>query len=168
MRYWPAPSVTTVRPRSMSTALVAVTVTPGTGVPDPSWTVPAIAPWASAVAGTPVTRQRKAASFSTIDIESAQEVILHRLSGRPFGGRLLRYTPGGGINGGEHVGSDCCRDPRGRRLESRRRGGFVAAGSLADRRHPWVLRRRDDHVCGAIGRGRRGDRSGLGRASRKL
>ena len=42
MRYWPAPSVTTVRTFSMSAGLAASTVTPGNTAPDVSLTTPAM------------------------------------------------------------------------------------------------------------------------------
>src|SRR5437867_10508089 len=52
IRYWPAPSVVTVRVFSISTGLDASTVTPGSTAPDVSLTTPAIEPWAEARAGT--------------------------------------------------------------------------------------------------------------------
>src|SRR5437773_12404485 len=42
MRYWPVPSVTTVRTFSIRTGLAASTLTPGSTPPDASLTVPAI------------------------------------------------------------------------------------------------------------------------------
>src|SRR5262245_3583880 len=51
MRYWPVPSVTTDRTFSISTGLVAATVTPGNTPPDASLTTPVIAACARAVDG---------------------------------------------------------------------------------------------------------------------
>src|SRR5215831_5864211 len=48
IRYWPVPSVTTVRDFSMSTGLAASTLTPGSTAPDASLTRPAIAGWENA------------------------------------------------------------------------------------------------------------------------
>ena len=48
MRYWPVPSVTTVRTFSVSDGLEASTVTPGRTAPDESLTTPAIVACASA------------------------------------------------------------------------------------------------------------------------
>ena len=62
MRYWPAPSVTALRVRSMSAGLDASTVTPGSAAPVPSFTTPAIAACACAsrgrtrIAANPTTR----------------------------------------------------------------------------------------------------------------
>src|SRR5258705_8576264 len=50
--YWPAVSVTAVRVFSISTGLDASTVTPGRTAPVPSFTTPAIATCALAMAGT--------------------------------------------------------------------------------------------------------------------
>src|SRR5260370_17767269 len=50
--YWPAVSVTTVRVFSINTGLDASTVTPGRTAPVPSFTTPAIATCALAMAGT--------------------------------------------------------------------------------------------------------------------
>src|SRR5580765_3744484 len=67
IRYWPVPSVTTVRDFSMSTALDASTLTPGMTAPDASLTTPAIAGWEaagadkkrrSAITAEPVARAR--------------------------------------------------------------------------------------------------------------
>src|SRR5262249_9090721 len=52
MRYWPAPSVIAVRVFSISAGLDASTVTPGSTAPVPSFTTPAIATCARAVAGS--------------------------------------------------------------------------------------------------------------------
>ena len=52
MRYCPPPSVTTVRTFSMSTGLLASTVTPGSTAPDVSFTVPVIVACANAMVGT--------------------------------------------------------------------------------------------------------------------
>src|SRR5689334_1675105 len=51
MRYWPAPSVTTVRVFSINAGLDASTVTPGRTAPEPSRTTPAMDPCAIAAAG---------------------------------------------------------------------------------------------------------------------
>ena len=48
MRYWPVPSVTTVRDFSMSAGLAASTLTPGRMAPDESLTMPATAGWENA------------------------------------------------------------------------------------------------------------------------
>ena len=52
MRYWPPPSVTTVRTFSMSAGLAASTVTPGSTAPDASRTTPAIDAWAKRGGGS--------------------------------------------------------------------------------------------------------------------
>ena len=49
MRYWPEPSVTTVRTFSMSAGLEASTVTPGSTPPEASRTVPVRVPCANAL-----------------------------------------------------------------------------------------------------------------------
>src|SRR6185503_3902928 len=51
MRYWPVPSVTTDRTRSISAGLVASTVTPGSTAPDESLTTPVMDAWAYAAHG---------------------------------------------------------------------------------------------------------------------
>src|SRR5688572_1517064 len=48
IRYWPLPSVTTVRAFSMSAGLAASTLTPGRMAPDESLTMPATAGWENA------------------------------------------------------------------------------------------------------------------------
>src|SRR5262245_60418438 len=48
IRYWPVPSVTTVRDFSMSAGLDASTLTPGRIAPDESLTIPATAGWENA------------------------------------------------------------------------------------------------------------------------
>ena len=52
MRYWPVPSVTDVRDRSMSAGLDASTVTPGSTAPDASRTTPVMEACAKSAAGT--------------------------------------------------------------------------------------------------------------------
>src|SRR5215471_5149163 len=52
MRYWPVPSVTAERTRSISAGLVASTVAPGNRAPLESLTTPVMDPCAIAVAGT--------------------------------------------------------------------------------------------------------------------
>ena len=51
MRYWPVPSVTTVRTFSVNAGLEASTVTPGRTAPDESLTTPAIVACANATRG---------------------------------------------------------------------------------------------------------------------
>src|SRR5437762_2789842 len=51
MRYWPVPSVTTVRTFSVNAELDASTVTPGRTPPDESLTTPAIVACANATRG---------------------------------------------------------------------------------------------------------------------
>ena len=51
MRYWPVPSVTTVRTFSVNAGLDASTVTPGRTAPDESLTTPAIVACANATRG---------------------------------------------------------------------------------------------------------------------
>ena len=51
MRYWPVPSVTTVRSFSVSAGLDASTVTPGRTAPDESLTTPAMVACANATRG---------------------------------------------------------------------------------------------------------------------
>ena len=62
MRYWPAPSVTTVRTFSMSTGLAASTVTPGSTAPDVSRTTPAIEACARAGLAPPTRYSRNTPS----------------------------------------------------------------------------------------------------------
>src|SRR5215471_6458342 len=52
IRYWPVPSVTAERTRSISAGLVASTVAPGNSAPLESLTTPVRDPCAIAVAGT--------------------------------------------------------------------------------------------------------------------
>src|SRR5688572_6291111 len=56
IRYCPPPSVTTVRTFSMSTGLLASTVTPGSTAPDVSFTVPVIVACANAMVGMSTAR----------------------------------------------------------------------------------------------------------------
>jgi hypothetical protein len=51
IRYWPVPSVTTVRTRSIKAGLVASTVTPGSTAPEVSLAVPVMVACAHATAG---------------------------------------------------------------------------------------------------------------------
>src|SRR5262245_46332661 len=53
--YWPVPSVTAERTRSMSVGLATSTVTPGSTAPDVSVTTPAIDACACTIAGDPAT-----------------------------------------------------------------------------------------------------------------
>ena len=55
MRYWPVPSVTTVRTFSVSAGLAASTVTPGRTAPEESLTTPAIVACARAADGSSST-----------------------------------------------------------------------------------------------------------------
>src|SRR5262245_30480491 len=77
MRYWPLPSLTTVRNRSISAALVASTVTSATAAPDASCTVPAIA-CANAVPGTPAASARRIAN-----VRRAGTIIPRRVKPQP-------------------------------------------------------------------------------------
>ena len=52
IRYWPVPSVTTDRTRSISAGLAASTVTPGSTAPDVSFAVPVMVAWAQTMAGS--------------------------------------------------------------------------------------------------------------------
>src|SRR5437867_3814631 len=81
IRYWPAPSVVTVRVFSISTGLDASTVTPGSTAPDVSLTTPAIDPWAEAAAGTS-TRDAKTAAANLRMVR----VLLGNINHRGHGG----------------------------------------------------------------------------------
>src|SRR5581483_5646948 len=65
MRYCPVPPVTTVRTFSMSAALAASTVTPGSTAPDASLTCPAIDACADADTAHPRSTAKNAASFTS-------------------------------------------------------------------------------------------------------
>src|SRR4029450_6109139 len=72
MSYTPCASETTLRPRSMSTWLVASTVTPGSTAPVASLTTPVMALWALAVAGQTVTHARPTTNpKATVRIDSS-------------------------------------------------------------------------------------------------
>ena len=76
MRYWPLPSLTTVRTLYINAALVASTVTAGSKAPDASCTVPAIA-CANAAPGTPDARERKIANVRRARTIIPRRVKLH-------------------------------------------------------------------------------------------
>src|SRR5678810_1184940 len=59
-RYWPDPSVTTVRTFSISAGLAASTVTPGSTAPDASLTVPEMDACAYAATGNSATQTNPA------------------------------------------------------------------------------------------------------------
>src|SRR5262245_45185813 len=65
MRYWPVPSVTTVRVFSMSTELDASTLTPGSTAADGSRTTPAIVAWANTRLGSSRMATPTARTFTT-------------------------------------------------------------------------------------------------------
>src|SRR6476646_5273127 len=73
MRYWPLPSLTTVRTLSISAALMASTVTSGSAAPDASCTVPAIA-CANAVPGTNATSAKR-----ITNVRGARTIIPRRV-----------------------------------------------------------------------------------------
>src|SRR5262245_33142351 len=64
--YCPEPSVSTARVFSISTSLDASTVTPGSTAPDASFTTPAIALWADAMAGSSTTNAAASATAMTL------------------------------------------------------------------------------------------------------
>ena len=66
IRYWPLPSVTTVRTFSLRFGLDASTVTPGNTAPDVSRTTPVIDAWAYDATGT--TRSDTHAMTTTLTI----------------------------------------------------------------------------------------------------
>ena len=74
MRYWPVPSVTTVRTFSMSAGLDASTVTPGSTAPDPSVTRPAMLGFccAQAMLGIASTNMHKPTLARTLVIRFLQ------------------------------------------------------------------------------------------------
>src|SRR5262252_1946612 len=85
MRYWPVPSVTTVRDFSMSTGLDASTLTPGITAPEASLTMPAIAGWDNAGAdrkrrrtmtAEPVARARMGGLLSRASRDAARRLIM--------------------------------------------------------------------------------------------
>src|SRR5262245_12337092 len=67
MRYWPVPSVTTVRDFSMSAGLDASTLTPGRMAPDVSLTMPATAGWDNAGVA-----RRSSAATTMVPVASAR------------------------------------------------------------------------------------------------
>src|SRR5262245_8392413 len=74
IRYWPVPSVTTVRDFSMSTGLDASTVTPGMTAPEASLTMPAIAGWENAGADKKRRKRMTADPVARARIEGLQSV----------------------------------------------------------------------------------------------
>src|SRR2546423_13749199 len=65
IRYWPVPSLTTVRVFSMRTGLAASTLTPGRTAADASRITPAIVAWANTTLGSSTIPASAATTFTT-------------------------------------------------------------------------------------------------------
>ena len=88
MRYWPDPSVTTVRIFSISAGLAASTVTPGNNAPEASFAAPAIVP--STCANTDDATKSSAAAQSIPLYSLFIDLPLSKFSTRFIALRCLR------------------------------------------------------------------------------